>query len=176
MLLGNPTVDAAVLETARGGILREGLAFDYSAVGAVLNISADHLGLKGIDTLRDLARVKSVVVESVARKGAAVLNWDDRHTRAMARRTRGKVIWFSLAASARDAQLASHLQAGGMAVLRECEGDRDELVLYRGPVRIPVVAAKDVPATAGGHAHFNVANALAAGAVAAALRVGSATI
>ena len=176
MLLGNPAVDAAVLETARGGILREGLAFDHSTVGAVLNISADHLGLKGIDTLRDLARVKSVVVQSVARKGAAVLNWDDPYTRAMARQSRARVIWFSLASSASDPHLAAHLQARGKAVFRECEGDRDELVLYHGAERIPVVAAKDIPATLGGYAHFNVANALAAIAMATALRVDVATI
>lgn len=66
-VLGNPAVDVAVLETARGGILREGLGFDSADVGAVLNVSSDHLGLKGVHTLEELAGVKGVVVQSVAR-------------------------------------------------------------------------------------------------------------
>jgi cyanophycin synthetase len=176
MVLGNPAIDAAVLETARGGILREGLAFDYCAVGAVLNVSADHLGIKGIDTLRDLARVKSVVAKSVARKGAAVLNWDDRYTKRMAGKVRGRVIWFSLTAAANDPALAMQLQAGNGAVLRERGGDCDELVLYGRGRRIPIVAAQDIPATAGGHAHFNVANAMAAIAIASALDIEPAII
>jgi cyanophycin synthetase len=172
MVLGNPAVDAAVLETARGGILREGLGFDYCAVGAVLNIAADHLGLKGIDTLGDLAKVKSVVVKSVARNGVAVLNWDDRYTRRMARKSRGQVIWFSLVAGANERRLAAHLSNGGMAVLREGA----ELVLYRGEERVPIVAAADIPATAGASAQFNVANASAAIAIAVALKIDPATI
>jgi cyanophycin synthetase len=77
MVLRDPTVDLAVLETARGGMLREGLAFDRCDVGVVLNVSADHLGLKGVDTLEDLAAVKSIVTEAVGRRGVSVLNGDD---------------------------------------------------------------------------------------------------
>ena len=77
MVLQNPRVDLAVLEVARGGILREGLGYDRNDVAVVLNVAADHLGLRGIDTLEHLADVKSVVVEAVPRGGYAVLNADD---------------------------------------------------------------------------------------------------
>src|SRR5690606_28822273 len=77
MVLRDPIVEVAVLECARGGILREGLAFDRCDVGAVLNVQPDHLGLKGVETLEDLAAVKSVVTESVSRRGVSVLNADD---------------------------------------------------------------------------------------------------
>src|SRR3546814_3947549 len=92
MVLRNPAVDVAVLETARGGILREGLAFRHCQIGAVLNVAPDHLGTKGIETLADLAKVKSVVVESVARQGHSVLNFDDPITRGMARHARGRIV------------------------------------------------------------------------------------
>src|SRR5207253_3889612 len=96
MVLRNPKVDVAVLETARGGILREGLGFPDCDVGAVLNVTADHLGLKGIDTLEDLAAVKSVVAESVARRGFSILNADDEHTLRMARHAGGQIVYFSM--------------------------------------------------------------------------------
>jgi cyanophycin synthetase len=99
MVLANPTVDAAVLETARGGILREGLGFDWCDVGCVLNVTEDHLGIKGINTVEDLAKVKSVVVEAVSRRGHSVLNAHDPLTRAMARRARGGFVGFRRQAS-----------------------------------------------------------------------------
>ena len=95
-VLLHPRVEAAVLETARGGILREGLGFDRCHVGVVTNIGqGDHLGLRGIDTLEDLARVKRCVVEAVSRGGHAVLNADDPLVAGMAERCRGAVIWFA---------------------------------------------------------------------------------
>src|SRR3954464_6006626 len=96
MVLGDPMVDVAVLETARGGILREGLGFDRCDVGCVLNISDDHLGLKGVNSLEDLAAVKSVVTEAVSRRGVSVLNADDPHTLRIARHARGRIAYFSL--------------------------------------------------------------------------------
>ena len=81
LVLKDPTVDVAVLETARGGIIRAGLGFDYCDIGIVTNIAADHLGMKDINTLEDLARVKSVVPRAVSRKGYAVLNAEDEHDR-----------------------------------------------------------------------------------------------
>jgi cyanophycin synthetase len=176
MLLGNPAVEAAVLETARGGILREGLGFDTCSVGAVLNVSEDHLGLKGVDTLKQLAAVKSVVVQGVARRGATVLNFDDPLTRTMARRARSKVVWFSLHASLSDPQITDHLEADGVAVLRESTIHGDELVIRRGARRIGIIRAARIPATAGGTALFNVANALAAIAITDALGVDAETI
>src|SRR5690606_1264074 len=88
--------EAAVLETARGGILNRGLAFDKCDVAVLTNIAQDHLGLDGVETLEDLAWVKSLVIESVSPRGFAVLNADDPRCVAMAGRTRGSVIYFSL--------------------------------------------------------------------------------
>jgi len=173
MVLRNPTVDAAVFEAARGGILREGLGFERCDVGAVLNVTADHLGLKGIDTVADLARVKSVVAESVARRGHCVLNADDPMTRAMARHAGGHLVWFSARdASATTEPIRSHLANGGIAVVSEA----GEVALYRGSDRTAVVAIAAIPATLGGAADFNVFNALAATAMTAAHGIPTKTI
>jgi len=164
MLLRNPCVDAVVLETARGGLLREGLGFDVCDVGAVLNVTADHLGSRGIESVADLARVKSVIVESVKRRGASVLNADDPMTVRIARHARGRIIWFSAAKDAVLAQpIAGHLAAGGTAVTLE----GGAIQLHRGSETICVIAVDVVPATLGGAAEFNIWNALAATAMAA---------
>ena len=97
MVLQNPTVDTAVFEVARGGILREGLGYDRNDVAVVTNVTGDHLGLGGIDTIGQLANVKGVVVEAVPRSGTAVLNADDRHVYRMGRHCAGRVVLFSMA-------------------------------------------------------------------------------
>ena len=172
MVLRNPTVDAAVFEAARGGILREGLGFGRCDVGAVLNVTADHLGIKGIDTVEDLARVKSVVAKSVSRRGHSVLNADDPLTRKMARQAGGKLVWFSARADAATTEpVQSHLAAKGMAVLLE-DG---EIILCRQG-RTQVVSANALPSTLNGAADFNVLNALAATAMAAAYGIECETI
>ena len=89
MVLQNPRVDFAVMEVARGGIIREGLGYDRNDVAVVTNVAADHLGMRGIDTLEQLAEVKAVIVEAVPRDGFAVLNADDPLVREMRRRCRG---------------------------------------------------------------------------------------
>jgi cyanophycin synthetase len=131
----------------------------------VLNVTADHLGIKGIDTVEDLARVKSVVVENVKRRGHSILNADDPLTVKMARHAGGRVSWFSNQSDAatRD-PIQSHIAAGGMAVLRA----NDTIILHRDGERIPVVAVTEMPSTLGGIADFNVLNALAATAMTAA--------
>ena len=96
MVLQNPRVDFAVMEVARGDILREGLGYDRNDVAVVTNIAPDHLGMKGIDTLEQLADVKAVIVEAVPRDGFAVLNADDPLVRKMRRRCSGGIVWFSL--------------------------------------------------------------------------------
>ena len=96
MVLQNPRVDFAVMEVARGGILREGLGYDRNDVAVVTNVAPDHLGMRGIDTLEQLADVKAVIVEAVPRDGFAVLNADDALVRRMRRRCSGSVVWFSL--------------------------------------------------------------------------------
>jgi cyanophycin synthetase len=166
MLLRNPTVDAAVLETARGGILREGLGFDRCDVGAVLNVTADHLGLKGIETVDDLARVKSIVAEAVARRGWCVLNADDPMTVRMARHAGGKLVWFSMrGGDAMSGPLRRHIDEGGLAVVREPGPLGGTLALWRATHREPLLDAADIPATLAGSAEFNIANALAAAAM-----------
>lgn len=169
MVLTNPTVDAAVLETARGGLLREGLGFDRCDVDCVLNVTEDHLGIKGVNSVEDLAHVKSVVIEAVARRGFSVLNADDPLTRKMARHARGTVVWFAM--SGRGALIDAHLASGGMAVLRECDADVERIVLYRGNVRTIIVDPREIPATQNGVAAFNTENALAATAMAVTLGI-----
>ena len=131
MVLRDPTVDVAVLETARGGILREGLGFDDCDVGAVLNVTADHLGLKGINTLEDLAAVKSVVVETVVAT---------RRQRAQRRRSahpahgaprRRRIVYFSLHGG-EDMPGVLQAQRRGAAVVREPGPAGDEIVIHEG--------------------------------------------
>jgi len=169
MILRDPTVEVAVLETARGGLLREGLAFREADVAACLNVTADHLGLKGIHTVEDLAHVKSVVVEAVRRDGYSVLNADDPLVVKMARRAGGRIVWFSLnGGSDMSPLLLEHIDDGGMAVVREPGEEGGTIVLYEDNRREFVMKAGDIPATLHGMAEFNVANALAATAMALA--------
>jgi cyanophycin synthetase len=169
MILRDPTVEVAVLETARGGLLREGLAYHEADIAACLNVTADHLGLKGIHTVEDLAHVKSVVVEAVRRDGYSVLNADDPLVVKMARRAGGRIIWFSLCGGAEMSPLVrEHIDEGGMAVVREAGEDGGTVALYDDSRREFVMKAGDIPATLHGMAEFNVANALAAIAMALA--------
>jgi cyanophycin synthetase len=163
MVLRDPSVEAAVLETARGGILREGLGFEECDVGAVLNIQADHLGLKEVDTLEDLAAVKSVVVESVRRGGCSVLNADDPLTLAMERHAGGRIAFFSMKGG-KDMPdvLRTHIDAGGLAVVSEDGVDGGDIVVHDDRRRLPLMNAAEIPATLGGMAGFNIQNALAA--------------
>mgnify|MGYP001294805166 CR=1 FL=1 len=156
-LLLNPRVDAAVVETARGGILREGLGFDHCHVAVVTNIGqGDHLNLRGIDTLDDLAGVKRTLVESVAPDGVAVLNAADPLVAAMADHCSGRVIFF-----ARDAGhpvLAAH-RARGERTLFVRAG---QIVLAEGEREEVLIALERVPMTHGGRVGFQVENVLAA--------------
>ena len=172
VVLSDPNVEVAVLETARGGILREGLGFDRCDVGAVLNIQPDHLGLKGIETVEDLAWVKSLVVEVVTDNGTSVLNADDALTLKMRRKARGHLTLFSMhGGNAASKDLQEHIAGGGTALVREPTVLGDELVLYEGGQRRPIMRARDIPATLGGFAQVNVQNALAAAAIAVAQNV-----
>jgi len=177
LILGDPTVDVAVLETARGGMLREGLGFDRADVGCVLNVTPDHLGLGGVETLRDLARLKSLVVQVVHRRGTSVLNFDDPRTRLMARRAGGRITWFSIRGGAdmRPA-LAQHIAAGGSATVLEPGPRGGAIVVHARHTRERLMDAADIPATIDGQAAFNTANALAAVAIGHAQRVPLATI
>jgi cyanophycin synthetase len=177
MILRDPTVEVAVLETARGGLLREGLAYDEADIAACLNVTADHLGLKGIETVEDLANVKQVVVEAVRRGGYSILNADDPLTVRMARRAGGRIIWFSLCGGAEmSPMLREHVDQGRPAVVREPGPEGGTIVLYEDGRRELIMKAGDIPATLHGMAEFNVANALAAIAMALAHEVPILTI
>lgn len=163
MVLADPTVEVAVLETARGGILREGLAFDYCDVGMVLNVTPDHLGLKGVDTLEDLAKVKSVVTESVGRRGVSILNGDDPMTLRLARHAGGRIAYFTLEGGPEMSPfLQKHVAEGGLLAAREPSVRGGDLVIHDRGRRVVVMSADEIPATLSGMAEFNVANALAA--------------
>lgn len=168
MVLRDPTVDLAVLETARGGILRSGLGFRDCNVGAVLNISSDHLGIRGIDTLEQLAEVKRIVVE-VARD-AAILNADDLLCLYMAEHTKAKRVgYFTM--NAKNDLVRRHIRAGGMAAVLE-EGINGHMItLYDGNSHVPLLWTHLIPATMEGKALHNVQNALAASLMAYAMGV-----
>jgi cyanophycin synthetase len=166
MVLRDPMVEVAVLETARGGLLREGLAFEQADIGTVLNVAPDHLGLRGIETVEDLAEVKSLIIETVRRDGTSVLNADDPLTVKMARRARGQVVWFSMRGGTdMPAFLRHHIEDGGMAVIREPGEEGGVIVHYDRGLREGVMKAGDIPATLHGMAGFNIANALATVAI-----------
>jgi cyanophycin synthetase len=163
VVLRDPTVDVAVLETARGGILRAGLGFRECDVGVVTNVQPDHLGLKGIETIEDLAWVKSVVVEAVRPGGTSVLNADDETTLRMRRRAGGRIALFSLNGGAgMSSALRDHIEDGGLAVVRERSATGGDIVINDDGDTIHLMRVSEIPATLDGMAEFNVANALAA--------------
>jgi cyanophycin synthetase len=169
MILQNPTVDTGVFEVARGGILREGLGFDRPDVAVVTNVTADHLGLGGISTLKQLSDVKGVIVEAVPRTGTAVLNADDPYVARLAGECRGTVIYFSMETEKGERgfdRVDGHAGRGGAAFVIRHTPEGDQIVLRHGPRTMPVLYTHLVPATFGGRARMNVANALAAAAAA----------
>ena len=164
MVLQNPRVDLAVFEVARGGILREGLGYERNDVAVVLNVAPDHLGLRGVDTLEQLAAVKRVVVEAVPRNGFAVLNADDALVSAMRRACSGEVVWFTMAAAgdpARD-MVEDHCRRGGRAVVLDRSDLGDMIVIRHGRRALQLAWTHLLPATFGGRAKMNVQNAMAA--------------
>lgn len=156
VILRDPTVEMAVLETARGGILRSGLAFSHCDVGVVLNVAADHLGLGDIDTIDQMARVKGVVAEAVHADGYAILNADDERVAAMADQVAGKVAYFSMDAA--NPLVQDHIRQGGIAAVYN---DGYIVILQQDWVH-RIEDVKQVPLTLGGRAPFMIANALAA--------------
>ncbi len=165
VVLRDPSVEVAVLETARGGILRSGLGYDYSDVGIITNISNDHLGIDGIETLEDMAYVKAVVAEAVHRNGFTVLNADDRHVVQIARLIKSGVIYFSIASD--NIIVRRHLGVGGTAVFIK----NGFLVVACGEKTKKVLPIKRIPCTFGGLAQHNVQNTLAAAAGCIALGI-----
>jgi cyanophycin synthetase len=163
-VLQNPTVDFAVFEVARGGILREGLGYHRNDVAVVLNVTGDHLGLGGITSIRQLAAVKEVVVEAVPRSGTAVLNADDPLVAAMGRHCSGSVIYFST--DPENEIIKRQASRGRRAVTVEQGRNGEMIVLRHGRKSMPLVWTHLLPATFEGRARMNVQNALAASAAA----------
>ncbi len=156
LILQDPTVEVAVLESARGGILRSGLAFDTSNVGVVLNVAADHLGIGDIDTVEQMADLKSVVAEAVQPNGYAVLNADDPLVAAMRKRVKSQVAFFSM--NPENQLVREHAQQGGLAAVYE----NGYLSVLKGDWTLRIEQAVNVPLTMQGRAPFMIANALAA--------------
>jgi cyanophycin synthetase len=164
IVLRDPAVDAAVMETARGGLLRSGLGYRYSNVSACLNIAADHLGLKGVETLEDLAEIKRVVVE-VARD-AAVLNADDVHCLQMADYCKADKLCY-VTMNRNHPLVREHIKAGGTALVLEHGINGNMITLYDDHGHnIPLLWTHVIPATLEGRALHNVQNAMFAAALA----------
>ena len=155
-VLKDPNVEFAVLETARGGILRSGLGFKVCDIGVITNIQEDHLGLSDIHDLKDLARVKSVVVESVKKDGWAVLNGEDHHCLEIARSLSCNVALFSLDENC--PAIIEHCAEGGIAAIYE----NGYITIKKGDWKIRVERATHIPLTMNGKAKFMIANVLAA--------------
>jgi cyanophycin synthetase len=156
VLLRDPIVEFAVLECARGGILRSGLGFDECDCAIVTNVAEDHLGMDGIDTLEKLARLKSVVPETVKKDGYAILNADDDLVYAMKDKLSCKVALFSLHMD--NIRIEQHCEGGGIAAI----SDEGYLLIREGKKLTVIDEVQNVTLTYGGKAKFNVANVLAA--------------
>jgi cyanophycin synthetase len=154
VVLKDPAVNFAVLECARGGLLRSGLGFDRCDVGIVTNVAADHLGLGGINTLEQLAKVKAVVPECVNPEGFAILNADDDLVYAMRDRVSCNIALFSL--DPQNERIVLHREAGGVLATQEA----GVLVLYDGLRRTEIARTEEVPATFQGTADYMIQNVL----------------
>ncbi|HQY63115.1 MAG: cyanophycin synthetase [Myxococcales bacterium] len=168
MVLRDPAVDLAVLETARGGLLRAGMGYRSCNVGAVLNVTADHLGSRGVETLEQLAEVKRIVVE-VARD-CAVVNADDLHCLRMADHTRAARIAY-VTMNPRHELVKKHLRAGGLAAVLEDGINGQMITLYDKGSHLPLLWTHLIPATIEGKALHNVQNAMFAAVMAYAMGV-----
>ncbi|MCU9840148.1 cyanophycin synthetase [Ruegeria sp. WL0004] len=168
IVLRDPAVDFAVMETARGGLVRSGLGYQRSNVAACLNVSADHLGLGGIDTVEELAVVKRVVIESAT--DTAVLNADDINCLKMADYADADTIFY-VTTSPNHSLVKEHIKAGGKAIVLEKGMNGDMLTIYDNGLHIPVLWSHLIPATLEGKALFNVQNAMFAAAMAYSFEV-----
>ncbi len=156
LVLKDPIVDVAVLETARGGIIRSGLGYDYSDVAVVTNIAADHLGSKDVNTLEDLARVKSVVPRSVSEDGYAVLNADDENAYKMHELVDGKTVLFSM--DENNKHIKKKIRNNKVS----CVFENGYVTILKGQWKVRVEKVIHIPLTFGGKAEFMIQNVLAA--------------
>jgi cyanophycin synthetase len=168
MVLSDPQIDLAVLETARGGLIRAGMGVREVNVGAVLNVQSDHLGIKGIDTLEQLAEIKRIVVEVAT--DCAVLNADDPHVLRMSGYTDAKVICY-VTMNPQHGLVREHIRAGGRACALEAGVNGQMITLYDKGSHIPLLWTHLIPATMEGRALHNVQNAMVAASMAYALGI-----
>ena len=155
-VLRDPTVEFAVLECARGGLLRAGLGFHNCDIGIVTNVAADHLGLKGIHTVEQLARVKGVIPETVLHDGYAILNADDDNVYAMRNNVECNVALFSMDED--NPRIKNHAQKGGLSAIYE----NGFITICKGEWKMRIIKAVNVPLTFGGKATFMIQNVLPA--------------
>lgn len=155
-VLKDPLVDMAVLECARGGIIRAGLGFEHCDVGIVTNVAADHLGLQDINTIEELAAVKSVVPRAVRRDGWVILNADDDLVMGMRKQADAKLALFSMDENNR--LIKAHMKGGGLAAIYE----NGFITICKGEWKLRIEKAVNVPLTLGGRAAFNIQNILPA--------------
>jgi cyanophycin synthetase len=155
-VLSDPTIDFAVLECARGGILRAGLGFDHCDISVITNISEDHLSLDGIETLRDMTRVKAVVAHSTFRNGYAILNADDENVYDLHEDLDCNIALFSTHSN--NKYILRHCEKGGLAVTI----DNGYVTICAGHTKIPVEKIEDIPLTLGGKADSMIKNVLPA--------------
>ncbi|HEY5464213.1 MAG TPA: cyanophycin synthetase [Hanamia sp.] len=155
-VLKDPTVDFAVLECARGGILKNGLAFNHCEVAIVTNVAADHMGLSGINTLEQMAKVKAVVPETVYPHGYAVLNADDDLVYAMKDNLDCNIALFSM--DEKNKRIKEHSKNGGLSAVFE----NNYITILKGTWKIRVMNVKDIPITFEGKAIHNINNCLPA--------------
>jgi len=155
-VLRDPTVNFAVLECARGGLLRAGLGFSNCDVAVVTNVSADHLGLKGIHTIEQLAKVKGVLPETVLPDGYAILNADDDLVYEMRRNLTCNLALFSMDED--NPRIKALQRKGGITAVYE----NGYVTLCRGAWKMRIMSAEDIPLTYGGKADFMIQNVLAA--------------
>ncbi len=168
LVLRDPTIDAAVLESARGGIVRSGLGWRKCNVGAVLNVASDHLGLGGINSLEELAAVKQIIAE--VSEDYCVLNADDERVARMAEASPAEPIYVTM--DHKNELVRGHVRAKGKAVALEEGLNGRMIVLYHGERQIPLLWARQIPATIEGRAFHNIQNAMFAAAIAHGLGVG----
>lgn len=164
-VLREPDVDIAILETARGGLLRRGLGVNRADAALITNIAEDHLGDFGSQNLHELLNIKWIVSRAVERSGVLILNADDPLLVAKSAEFPGAIVWFSL--DTRNAVVNLHLQSGGLAFVL----DGTDLVRVEGDDSQLICASRDIPITLGGAAIHNVANALSAAALTDALGI-----
>ena len=156
LVLKDPTVQVAVLETARGGIIRAGLGFDHCDIGVVTNVAADHLGLKDVNTLEDLARVKAVVPRAVSRRGFAVLNAEDPLVYKMRDAVEGTCVYFSM--DENHPNIRRQAEKGRTS----CVLENGYVTILKGKWKVRIEKVVNVPLTYGGRAEFMIQNVLAA--------------